>query len=429
MDIIISSVREYLLAMVAITGQAERKNLGSELPYSVDRLNSMISVAYSEKLLTKYKSETTNKAFLRLSSPNGDIKLKNISIELYYHLILLLGSEDRRYHLSGVARTRLEYNSIVVKQFYDAGCSIDRIRIIFQPKSETRPPAVRKETLRQTKPLHWDTNSVFEKDGTLRSIEDVTSETTLNNMAYFTLKALKLREEKTINSRENMSRSYGLLLSGEFAYMVYYIDETEYKWSINVEDLLRTMYRTSKRLPKTNNIYGPDGLFFVPDVKIYTDVLARKNKRKYICWPLNLFKEHAYMLPMDQPVTNSLIKFMTIENGRRKFLYQAGASENEIGEDYDLLIDDIYWFMFCTADLKVLDNARRYIREGKVVSVMLMDFQKEGAAKYLGLNAADAEKVLTIIDGDQETVITIMEEIFAQEIAEAKEKAATPFFV
>lgn len=399
--------------MVALTGQVERKNFGIETPYSTNRINGMISDAYNEKLLTKYKSEITNRTYLRLRSPIGDMKLKDISIELYYHLIMLIGPESRRYHMPAAARLRFEYNSILIKQFYEAGCSIDRIRI--KLKTETRPPAVRKDTLSSNMPLVWSEDSVFEEDGSLRYIEDVTSEVTLNKMAYFTLRALKLHKEDTVNPRENLSRSYGLLLSGELSYMVYYLDEADYHWSINVEDLLRTMFVTSKRLPKINNIYGPDGLFFIPDIKTYTEVLSRKNRRKYVCWPLNLFKEHAYLLPIDQPVTRFLIKLMTIEDNYRKFLSKAGVTGIKMGADYELLVDDIYWFMFCTGDLKILDNAREFIRKGKKVRVMLMDFQKEGAAKYLGLDSSKAEEVLVKINGDQDTVIKIVESVIADE--------------
>lgn len=200
-----NNVSEYLLSLLALASELPKDISLSEVTSST--MSSTISRLKKSKLIKISKKYER----IRLKSPEGIERLKEMSMELYYHYMMV--SNGHNFNRDEKAVDKLKRFSETVLYFLDCGYQIDNIEIKYQPNILGKVLDENKEKIEYKKSEHF-----ADKNGILDLIDSTSGKPTYEKK-FYTNKYLKYGREVT--NRLNLSKAMGIAISENNLYCVY----------------------------------------------------------------------------------------------------------------------------------------------------------------------------------------------------------------
>ena len=286
MDVKIENAEEYIMAKLALVGEARAKGIGGRTPYANNYALKAVSDLREKGAIRKY-DYGDSKAY-RVCDPAGVSLIEKIHPDLAEHFSLMVGKEGNRYKGGKEYRKKQRRLYDVAEMCLDENISIDLINISLEEGLIEKSPFL---------------------DGNQRDIGELLNEVSGPN--FLTSKIIKgITSEFTLHPKAHMYRAIGIFANGNLLYVAYYFEGVGETWWKDVELQLAETIRKKSNIQRDVN----SSIFYFKDV----DTLAKyctepKRRRVFPSYVYNF----VYLIPMDQD-PGCMTKILLVEDWKDK---------------------------------------------------------------------------------------------------------------
>ena len=403
MKIIVHSMREYILYMIALTGELSIKEfIDSNKEYSQRWIRGNIAELIKEGYVKKHVYKDSNKTItengtLRIKNPKGEELLKEMSEELLHQYELMSGGKaGERYKGNASRRERLRNEFYLTQVLSETGVEInllpyEYITINNSPWASAEREKILEEEKSMVENYYKSNHSLYSRDGQILSLNEIKFKITEDVVNYFPIKILgSLRNTK--QGKQNVfSRMFGFLMKNQkliYGYMIYSDNPI---WFTSAER--KTIMMIKKELFAIGSEeynQSEEGVFYFNDTEQYTNYLSPRSDtekkdtlRKNYIRPTDILN-HAYMLPLTE--NHVMIReLIFLEKGMEQINNLLLQDSYIPGKDYDGEINGIHIYNLLSSDMRKLNLLKKECQD-KYCIALIHPWQKEGIKRYCNCN-------------------------------------------
>ena len=381
MKVYLTGLSDALIFLTCLYGEMKKEDLLTEnIPGRKEYTENYLKRTLSETVKIqelKYARNKSDGTYIRLGFPKGMVRAMCLSQELFWHFEMLAGDEQNRYRGSAPVQHRRRNLSKICSMIYCTGTPVDFfyhefIDTFLGESIKCEAAGLRKKT-------------IFDDDGKRLSAREILSRLSPDEDMFFTNKALLGRAGEDMAGITTSSRYYGMLLKNKSAFLVYYIDETRYRW--NRESEAQQKNRISGYLKNTfgeERFRDPSAILFIKDPEIYNAVL---NPRYNTVAPVrpNLVFEKSYLLPITKSYGN-LLQLILLSDGDRKLSQKILKEAYKEGAAFDGISQGIKIFSLLLSEESKMLLAKEYSKKEPVI-LLIHPWQEEAFKNFFKTNA------------------------------------------
>lgn len=398
MKITINNFTEYILFLCCLCMEIELADFYEYAPYGLQYKEKMLTAVMSDKLIRKFRYDTSAKAQnafgsktqLRITKSKGEGAAMNLSTSLLLHYDLLCPQRGRtrsgivsggRFSGSATHVERQRRLSRIMQHYHYNGIMVDMI------SAELFASNKQEDFTAETNMFagYIKEKTIFANDGSLLPPEDILSRLGREDTCFLTLKALsKMNIQSDSNGKNIMFRTLGLLIKGDIAYSVYLIGSAGEKWNKNNESLSEAQVRRLTA-PLMNEVDRGRGaaIFYTPNEKVCADMFIRKGIAKNQVIPEGVY-DKAYVIPLKR-ATPMLEQLLLIKDWKKKVteILLAGSGKTVEDKEFDAMVLGREVYTLIGNDLVQIQKAR--VRAKVQPQVLIMqDWQEDIIRDYYG---------------------------------------------
>ena len=309
----VENAKEYVIAMIGMTGEIKAKGIGRRLPYGERYARIAVQELRSESKIRKYRYEDAS--YFRLCDPAGTEALIKISPELYRHFGLLAGEEGNRYKGTQDFRRNRRKTYEIAEACFNEGIGID----FFTIGSYDAP--------------------LSHKSGAERSLAENLSLIAPCEEIFLTNRTLKEMDSRmAAHPKNHMYRTTGLLIGSDNVYSTYYLLKAGERWWKDVElqyaDAIKRLITGTISIYKNDPaLYRNSAIIYLKDTELLYEYIKLTRKENRI--NPSLIYNFTYHIPMDQD-PGCMTKILLTETWKEKtnsLLIENRKGEIGDGED------------------------------------------------------------------------------------------------
>lgn len=397
MEVRVESLAEHILLIGCLCGEidsSENESLFLEEKESYYKrvLGSLVS---KHKLLYRANSRKgTGGNIIRLSSPNGEEAARRLSSEAYQHFEMLAGKKGNRYKGPKAHLKRVSDTATVIDKFFQMGYKIDFI----WERRISNIERMTKSYLDESKESR--VQSIFRKDGTLLSPEEMIRLIKPNDKCFFSSKALTKNRDEIVGTetekvwkngkyeevkRLQLSRIYGVACENQNIIPIYYMASETYRWVTTGEELIKYFVeRLKKEIESRSSI--SEAIIFTPNKEVLRALIDPKNRKGNNAKIKEVY-DRAYFLPLKENYKD-IKDYIFIENHRLKMASYLLGDKITPDETYDGLVDNREIYILLSNDLcRVIDIKKRImlnLKDKVSMEIIIHPWQREIMEMLLG---------------------------------------------
>lgn len=393
--------KEYILTCIGIVGEIEEEWIRSVLSanYSPRFIKNLINEMLSGKLIKRTKEN-----HFRLKKPKGLEWVKSKSEDLYSNYMLITNNHS---FAGGERRTRRRFANIKILEhlieknipinFYDL-----KLQTTIGRKSAYKTENNIMDIIGISRDVSKEYRSIFEPaTRELKTLDELFAFIEPDDVFFLTGKIIRQEEHSTIHqttTRKSSSRMYGILVSNQNFYPVYYVNAGT-EWSPKIENQANLILKNSwwkkwgneeKEKDYSANLKG-DAIFYYDapgTAEEYTNKILQKRPKGIRPWDVY---EKAFLIPLSDNYIEKIILANDFENKLHNALFGEARKYDSF---YDATINNSPTWEVLTNDIVKIRKIKSIEKTIKDAGYSPILIAQEWQEKYLKKIFEDARIVV-----------------------------------
>lgn len=409
MEVKIGRGSQYVLFVLALAGEVEYDSLLHTSVFSDSYMAKILQRMIKDKKIRKvtYSHDDSDIVLVRMRDAWAEQDLHDLSQELSWHYDLMTGSPDQRFKGSRTHKDRLYKMGRLIYALYVSGLSVDLFYHTHVPNDFGKAPRPEGGGQPEFLSSYLKPKTIYAADGTLLTPEDYIARLGRSDAGFITSRALYgKRANRYQNSKNLMTRMYGLIVRGHLFYNVYYVTQPGELWWRDVERqamILTLRYRHSI-YPEARAGEGAAIIYTETVSTIYGMFFPPKKTRARI-YPPDVYP-HAHMVPLDQ--NHADIRSLLLTDNYKSKLATLLLKENaQVDKPYDGIVNGYETYILLDSDMTRMANLIPRLKQHP--AILVIHKWQEDLIKALYPNIQENQRIV-FTAGEFEALIEALEE-------------------